>query len=378
MSEYKVPMTRIKEILPHPNATALEYAVVYGFKVIVRKNEYHVDTPVIYVPIDSLLPNKLEQLLFKPDSKIKLNKGRVKQIKIRGEYSQGMIIDIPTIMEYLNHKDGMKLDIETDYAEMLGIIKYEPPAAAYQGANTGGNKRDKPKENPFFHVYGGIDNFKWYPELFAEGEEVSITEKIHGSNIRFGMVPYVANNPWRKLLRWLKLTPEFEWVYGSNRVQLQQRRKYKGWYGENVYGQVLEKYNAKDKVKPGEIWYGELYGDGIQKNYSYGCKPGEHRLVVFDMKMQDGKEDSKYLDAEYFFNLAQARGFETCPELYRGPFNSTVAKLMTVGNSVLEPSQKVREGVVVKSLKETTSVIGRKVLKLISEKYLEADNTDFH
>ncbi len=371
MIEFKVPLTTIKEVFPHSNANALEFVKCYDFNVIVGKGQYKVGDQVVYVPIDSILSEELETKLFS-DSKIKLNKRRIKQIKIRGQYSQGLIIDPIHIGGKLY---GTKL--EDNLADILGITKYEPPAAAYQGSNTS-VKRDKPKENPLFHVYGGIDNFKWYPDLFAEGEEVSITEKIHGSNIRFGLVPYVANNPWRKLLKWLKLTPEFEWVYGSNRVQLQQRKGYKGWYGENVYGKVLEKYNAKDKVKPGEIWYGELYGDGIQKNYSYGCTNGEHKLVVFDLKYQTGT-DAHYEDADKFFEIAEARGFETCPELYRGPFRSIIAKNITKGDSILVPSQKVREGVVVKSLKEnTTSVIGRKVLKLISEKYLDSEQSDFH
>jgi RNA ligase (TIGR02306 family) len=149
-------------------------------------------------------------------------------------------------------------------------------------------------------------------------------------------------------------------------------------YGENVYGNVLAKYNAKDKVKPNEIWYGELYGDGIQGKYNYGCKNGEHKLVVYDLKHQFGNE-SYFMNTDHFQLLAKARGFETCPELYRGPFNKEAAKALTLGDSVLVPEQKVREGVVIKPLiEDTTSIIGRKMLKLISEKYLEADPTDYH
>jgi len=369
MNNYKVPLTTIKEILVHPSADRLEIARVYDFNVIIQKSQYKVGDLCIYIPIDSILPFDLESKIFGPNSKIKLNKGRVKQIKIRGVYSQGMLIKPNEVLD-------VNYELETDLAEILKVTKYEPPAAHYQGSNTA-VKRDKPKENQYFHKYGGIDNFKWYPDLFAEGEEVSITEKIHGSNIRFGLVPYVANNLWRKLLKKLRLTPQFEWVYGSNNVQLQQRWGYKGFYGEDVYGKVLAKYNAKEKVKPGEIWYGELYGDGIQKGYTYGCTNGEHKLVVFDLKYQTGT-DSKFEDADKFFEIAKERGFETCPELSRGPFNKDLAKVLTSGDSVMVPSQKVREGVVIKSLKESDSVIGRKVLKLISEKYLESDQTDFH
>lgn len=375
MSEYKCPITEIKEIFEHPNATSLEFAKVYDFSVIVRKGQYKPGDKVLYIPIDSVIPLKLELLLFGPDSKIKLNKSRVRQIKIRGSYSQGMLVDLQTVAEFLEDNSVFAAEDNFNMAEKIGIFKYEPPSASYQTGLV--RKRDKPKENPYFHKYGGIDNFKWYPDLFQEGEEVSITEKIHGSNIRFGYVPYVANNPWRKFLQWIGWAPKWEWVYGSNNVQLQQRWGYTGYYGEDVYGKVLAKYNAKDKVKEGEIWYGELYGDGIQKNYTYGCKNGEHKLVVFDVKYQNGT-DSKYEDADKFQELARERGFDVVPELYRGPFNKDTAKALTQGDSVFVSSQKVREGVVIKSLKEQPTIIGRKLLKLISEKYLEGDNSDFH
>jgi RNA ligase (TIGR02306 family) len=225
MAEYKVPLTKILEVNAHPNADKLEIAKVYDFNVIVGKGQYKVGDLCIYCPIDSILPLDLETKLFGgPDSKIKLNKGRIKQIKIRQIYSQGLLVDLKYLGSPFTtaNVDGL---LETDFSSVLGITKYEPPAPNYAGPTL---KRDKPKENPLFHQYNGIDNFKWFPDLFAEGEQVSITEKIHGSNIRFGLIPYVANNPWRKLLKWLKLTPEFEWCYGSNRVQLQQRKGYKG------------------------------------------------------------------------------------------------------------------------------------------------------
>ncbi len=71
-------------------------------------------------------------------------------------------------------------------------------------------------------------------------------------------------------------------------------------------------------------------------------------------------------------------GLESVPEIYRGPFNSDLVKSLTLGPSVLCPSQKVREGVVVKPIEEEACFIGRKMLKVISEKYLDSDQTDYH
>src|SRR5271166_788083 len=143
VSEYKVPLTTIKEIFEHPNATSLEFAKVYDFNVIVGKGQYKIGDHVVYVPIDSILPLELETKLFGSESKIKLNKGRIKQIKIRGQYSQGLIIGLEHLGPPFStaNIDGV---LETDFSTVLGITKYEPPAAAYQGSNTS-VKRDKPK-----------------------------------------------------------------------------------------------------------------------------------------------------------------------------------------------------------------------------------------
>lgn len=384
-STYKVPLTTIREIKPHPNADKLEIAIVYGFEVVVQKDRYKTGDPVIYIPIDSILSSRVESILFPADSKIKLNRSRVRQIKIRGYYSQGMVVDPKDLA---NDKINLfKYDaylLEEDLSEELGITKYNPPEALYQQNKGSVKKRDKRFENPFFHKYGGIDNAKWYPDLFEENEVVSITEKIHGSNIRCGLVPTVANTPFKKLLKTLNLLPSHEWVYGSNQVQLQERaswwrfwNRYKGFYGSDVYGAVLKKYRVKDKLKPGEVVYGEIYGDGIQGGYNYGCKPGEHKLVLFDLMIQTGTS-SDYVSPDDFFKFCEERGFPRVPELYRGPFGKELAKNLTLGDSVLEPSQKVREGIVIKPVVETTCHMGRKMLKMLSEVYLSKEQSDFH
>lgn len=370
-STYKVPLTIIVDIMVHPNADRLEVAKVYDFNVIVQKGQYKVGDRVIYIPIDSILSQEVEDKLFSPDAKIKLTKHRVKQIKIRKVYSQGMLAD-PSLL-LLN---ASRYETEIDLATTLGITKYISPQAAYQ-SEQGQKKRNKPKENPYFHKYGGLDNFKWFPDLFKEGEEVSITEKIHGSHIRCGWVPYAPNTLWRKFKKLIGLAPTHEFCYGSNNVQLQQRSGNKGFYGEDVYGAALKKAGIKDKLKPGETLHGELYGDGIQKGYNYGLTNGEHKLVWFDLRIQTINL-SDYVSAVAFQTFCKERELDAVPELYRGPFNKDAAKKLTEGDSVFVPSQKIREGVVIKPLAEEHCSIGRKVLKIISEKYLEGDQTDYH
>lgn len=374
-STFKVPLTKIIEIQPHNNATSLEFAVVYGFRVVVRKNEYKAGDIVLYIPIDSILPEALERRLFPEGSKIKLHNSRVKQIKIRGEYSQGMIVDLTSLDAPFSNAEMSEM-VETDMSTTLGITKYQPPAAAYQGPTT---PRDKPKENPYFHSYNGVENIKWYPELFKEDEEIIIQEKLHGSCCRAAILPFRANTIWKKILKLLRLAPTHERCYGSNNVQLQDRKGYTGWYGENVYGKVLERVKAFDKMKSGEIIYGELIGEGIQKNYTYGHK--EHHFVLFDVKILQEDGTTKWLNPEESEAYAKERGFDFVPILFRGLFHKEYAHELTKGNSVYCPSQKVREGIVIKSRNSYNDPFmpsNKKCVKWLSEKYLEGDQSDFH
>lgn len=181
---YKVPVTRILNITPHSNAHSLEVAWVYGFQVIVKKDKYKVGDRVIYVPIDSVLPKWLEDTIFPSTKdengnvvppKIKLTNGRVRQIRIRGLASQGMIVDPNDVNRPLS-----ELFDENDIKEALGIIKYEPPQPVFAQIQGRDKQRNKQSEHPLFHKYNGLNNIKWLPDFFKEGEEVVIQEKLHG------------------------------------------------------------------------------------------------------------------------------------------------------------------------------------------------------
>lgn len=374
-STYKVPLTNILAINPHPNADRLEVATVYGFQVIVRKDQYKVGDSVIYIPIDSVIPQWLEQQLFPEDAKIKPDKGRIKQIRIRKLASQGMLVHPNDVVQVFHHgldDSLLELDLSTD----LGITKYEPPQRG--SAFVPGSKKERPKENIHFKKYNGVDNIKWFPNKFREGEQVVVQEKIHGTNARAGILPTTANTLWKKIKKFFGKLPIYEFVYGSNNVQLQERAGYTGYYGEDVYGKVFKQIDVYNKLGVGETIFGEIYGDGIQKDYTYGCKRGEHKFVLFDVLILLPDLTSRYLTPDEVIAYAKERGFDTVPEVYRGPFNMDLVKKLSEGPSVLCPEQKVREGVVVKSLEEYNESNSKKALKVISEVYLDNNNTDFH
>ena len=369
-STFKVPVTTILDVQPHSNAERLEVVTVFGFQVIAPKGRHVIGEKVIYVPVDSILSEELEAKIFPPHSKIKLTKRRIRQIRLRGLASQGMLIAPGEFT--MGHEP-----VDTDMAPILGITKYEPPQAT-PSSTPGKPGQPRPKENAHFGKYGGLDNIKWYPSKFKPDEQVVLQEKIHGTNARAAILPYTANTFWKKIKLFLGLAPATEFCYGSNNVQLQNRQGNKGFYGEDVYGSVFSKLNVKSKLKSGETIYGEIYGEGIQKNYTYGTK--EHKFILFDVKVMQADGSHKWLSPDEVKQFGEERGFEVVPELYRGPFQSLeFVKTHTLGNSVLAPSQKVREGVVVKSLENYDESGNNRALKVISEDYLDdKSNTDFH
>lgn len=375
---FKVPLTTIREIKPHSNAERLEIAVVYGFQVVVRKDLYKVGDQVIYCPIDAILTCVMQDIIFPPESKIKLHKSRVRQIRIRGLASQGMLISVDEMAPILGMDRVRRMDLEDDLAADLGITKYEPPAVNTGTPGTPGRKV-KRRENPLFHQYNGLDNIKWYPDKFKPDELVIFQEKIHGTNARASIMPYAANTLWKKFLKLIKFAPEYEFCYGSNTVQLQNKPGHTGFYGEDVYGKVFAAMKAEEKIQPNESVYGEIYGEGIQADYNYGIK-GVHKFILFDVKIRNTEGTYRWLSPDEVRLYADSRGFDMVPEVYRGPFISLeFAKQHSEGPSVLWPQEKVREGIVVKAFDNYDEYGNKRALKVVSEVYLDNHkNTDNH
>lgn len=363
MSSNMVEVVEILDIKPHPNADRLDLAFVKGWQVIVGKGEYRKSDKVIYIPIDSVLPDYLLKILFPEGSKVVPSKGRIKTIKLRGAISQGMIVSFDAL--------GMEeLPLGMNVAEALGITKYEPPQAPVQMRGAAVSVK---QVNPHFHKYTDIENFKNHTGLFEKGEIVVCTEKIHGTNFRAGWVKTVPNTWWKKVKKFFGKLPEWEFVYGSRNVQLHDKPNAKTFYTENVYKKTVEAYRLKERLDPGEVLYGEVYGDGIQKGYTYGCGPGETKLVVFDVQVGEAYLSSAEL-GDWLLNAC----LPSVPILFVGEYDETGVKELAKGPSILHPATSVREGIVIRPIHETKTHMGRKLLKLINDDYLMKDQTDFH
>jgi len=376
-----VEICKIEKIDAHPNADRLELAHVKGWICIVQKGAFRPGDKVVYIPIDSILPEILEARIFGGDSKIKLHKHRIQTIEIRGAISQGLVVSLESVSL------PPDLEVGTDVKETLGIEKYEPPELG--APQVPGEPRARRFNNPNFHKYTNIENIKNYPNVFIDQETgkpkiVWMTEKLHGMNSRAGNLPFEAAGFLEKALRVFRIRSGFEFCYGSHNCEMQYkapganygktRESFNKDVGTDAFFQMVEKYELIKKLGKHELVYFEVYGGGVQKNYWYGLPLGEKRIAIIDVKI-----NGVYLDTADAFKFCTQRGLPFVPILYHGPFSMEIANKVLEGPSVICADQKVKEGVVIKSDREQTCHMGRMVLKHINPEYLLLKgNTDFH
>ena len=84
---------KIEEI---PNAQNIEVATILGWKCVVKKGEFKVGEKIIYIEVDSVVPERPE-FEFLRDRKF-----RIRTIRLKGQISQGLIVHLSTLWNYSN------------------------------------------------------------------------------------------------------------------------------------------------------------------------------------------------------------------------------------------------------------------------------------
>ena len=355
----------INEINPIEGADNIELVVVGGWNCITKKGEQKIGDLVMVATTDAIVPFELSEKMGVTNY---LRKGgRVRTVKLRGVYSECLIIPIQHIPFMENYYEGK------DMMKVMDIYKYEPPVKMVQLA---GGKKIRYQDNPNFHVYYKFPNLKNVPGMFTEEDTVEITRKIHGTNARYGIVKKAKLTIWDRLKISLakKVKPEWKWaeyefVVGSHNVE--KGSDSNGFYDTNVWYEIEKKYNIKQKlwdyvkssdydiIGDGITLYGEIYGAGIQKGYDYGLK--EIEFVGFDVK-----EEGEYLDPinsklliEHILELPYVE------QLYYGRWSQEVQDKY-VFNNYIKGTKVPEEGIVIKHQSK-----GReKIAKVINPDYL--------
>jgi RNA ligase (TIGR02306 family) len=378
MSEWYVRVVRLDTIERHPNADFLSIAYIggrLGYPVIFRTEQFRQGDLAVFVPVDSVVPDTEEWAFLKGHLRIRAS-------RLRGIFSMGVLIPIKSV----EWREG------DDVHKHLGITKYEPPLKGQHrggpGGNLGVNHYLEKSPPPAIVEYTDIEGLRRYPNVLVEGEEVVLVEKIHGANMRVCFTDgrlWVGSHhriprkpqPYEPETR-VKLWSKIVWgaarvanVFHSHRLdpaanKWRERAMAKP-APKNVWWDTAIDLDLEEKLSdyPGLLVYGEVYGSVQDLHYGFG--EGKTHFRVFDMMDTTAR---KYLDYDEMELLAKKIGLETAPLLYRGPWSQELRR-HAEGNSTLPGANHVREGFVVRPVKERVEPhVGRVIFKLVGEGYL--------
>ncbi|MEU5807950.1 MULTISPECIES: RNA ligase (ATP) [unclassified Streptomyces] len=334
----------------HPNADALELAQVGLYRAVVAKGAYRTGEFALYIPEQAVLPAALIEELGLTGRLAGSAADRVRAVRLRGELSQGLVCRPRALADVDLARAARE---NTDFAESLGITKWVPPIPTTMSGDV--------EAAPDLLPWVDIENLQRYPHIFEAGEQVVLTEKLHGTAC---LMTYLAGDG--TVLVSSK-------GFGSKGLALKDDER--NLYWRAVRGHGVPEVAAKLAARLGATRigvFGEVYGSGVQ-DLAYGATaraadapPG---YAVFDVSAEiDGQV--RWLDPAELFADGE---LPLVPRLYEGPYDlDTVLERATGRETVSGRAVHIREGVVIRPAVERYSPVvgGRAIAKAVSPAYL--------
>lgn len=351
MSTFQVTVYPIA-ISEHPNADAIEIAVIGGYRSVVKKGQFREGDLVAYIPEGAVVPEAILAEMGLTGKLAGSAKNRVKALRLRGQLSQGICYPA---------RPGW--EVGQDVQQELGISKYVPPIPtefAGQIANVGQD-----------NILGyDIENWKKFPDILQEGEPVVFCEKIHGTFTCVGVLPSEIEGHGDVV------------VCSKGLGQQGLAFKMNAENSRNIYVRVTRALSLDERIKQDPEFpkdqpvylFGETFG---VQDLRYGAKTDRDETIgfrVFDIYIGTPRRGRFLNDAE--LDAACDRlGVQRVPVLWRGPFSVQAMEEYTDGRETVSGQQlHIREGIVIRPQVERQDhnlpVNGRVQLKSVSANYL--------
>jgi hypothetical protein len=359
VSQFAVEVVRVGKFSKNPQSDTLMITEVAGCPVQFKEGSFKEGDLAAYIPVEAMVPLAHPEFSFlKSPNHPERTHDRIRARRLRGVFSMGFLVPAPA-----GAVAGQ------DLAKEWGVYKYEEPEEdiVVEEPPTGWRrffKKWRWKLLKLFRVKGAqapkqvlpvydIESVRKYQHLLQPGEEVVLTEKIHGCNARFG---------WYKGKMYI----------GSRTMYRQEGDR----TAKNYWGEMARNLGLTEKLKPHPdiALYGEVFGSGVQ-DLEYGAGPGQRFFRVFDVLDIPTRRYWDYDRAKDF--VENTLGLTMVPELYRGPWQGLEVHAplgegkTTIWRSPLENKVGIREGWVVKPVVERfDNRFGRVILKYVGQGYL--------
>ncbi|MDH6114024.1 RNA ligase (TIGR02306 family) [Kitasatospora sp. MAP12-15] len=346
MSTLRVTAERLT-VLVHPNADALELAQVGLYRAVVAKGAYRTGEYAVYLPEQSVLPAALIEELGLTGRLAGPDADRVRAVRLRGELSQGIVCRPGALA-------GVDLVAAAaegrDFAAELGVTKWSPPIPTTMSGDV--------EAAPDLLPWVDIENFQRFPDAFEPGEQVVLTEKLHGSCC---LLTYHAGSGA------VQVSSK---GIGAQGLALKEDPVNLYWRAVRAHGVPVVAAELAERLGAERVGiFGEVFGAGVQ-DLGYGAS-GRAELpgyAVFDVSaVIDGQ--LHWLDAA---ELLTGR-LPLVPQLWSGPFDTATVLALADGRETVSGRQlHLREGVVIRPVVERHSFTlgGRAIAKVVSGAYL--------
>lgn len=354
---------RISNLLPIEGADRIEVAVVDGWKVVVKKDEFDVDDLCVFIEIDSWVPHSLAPFLTEEGKKPKVYKGiegqRLRTVKLRKQLSQGLVLSLAVLPKSAGVNYGL-VNVGDDFTADLGIIKYDLEEDTAQ-ANKRNVAYDATRRFPT-HLFPKTDQERiqncflnlprdntWEATLKLDGSSCSIfildgKLRVCSRNIEL-RTSAPAPSWWNKLLYWAGIKKPVKFVPDNHFVKMAL--------------QVESKLRAYEGVD-GLVFQGELMGPGIQKNREDFEELKWFVYDIYDIELQE------YLSSTNRRQMCKVIGLDHAPVIDPAAvLFDTAEEHLELASSTKSINNPIGEGIVYKSNQNFAISF-----KAISNKYL--------
>jgi len=357
----------------HPNANRLQIFSVNGYEIITDMSRQSGDI-CIYFPIECQIDQKiLSKMNLFSDKDLNEDKniagyvhktGRVRAVKLRGIMSEGMVLPYSEIMNvlgisYLDIIGEAQQFINQEFDTIDGYTicqKYVPVIKEVRsGGGTGEKKILKvndiliPGQFNFHYSTSKLQDNIW--KFQNEDDKIVITDKWHGTSAVFSnLLTKRKLSFWEKVKKFFGSdvkTKEYSKMYSSRTVIKSVEGKYNtpegGYYNSDIWGKVFEE--IKDKLFQSYTIYGEIVGytgeKMIQAGYDYGCKPGEHKFLVYRITQTTRMGAVLEYSWDEIKDFCREHQLEHVPELFYGTIKGWCVQNSNIGETFLESLKRV-------------------------------------
>lgn len=264
----------ILEINTHTNADKLELAKVLGYQCVVPKGIYQVGDKIIFIKPDSVLPKDKEWA----EPFLKFTPKRTKAIQLRGEWSEGIIMPIPSWI------------IDGDLDAQLEVTHYEPPIPTDINVIRNSLPFNIPKtdEERFENIYDDL----------PFGEIVDVTLKIDGQSCSYYYD--IESDTFGVLTRGMELKEDALNKYTTHIGKS---------FNKDAFMEYCKKHNTSLCIR------GESYGEGIQSMKHNPHSKEKCNIAFFSVYNITKRKYEMKGDEHYYQEVCEEIGLPQVPLL---------------------------------------------------------------